>query len=125
MINLFFQLSVQVLGAIWYLMSIERHFSCWKDECAKKQKGSPDCYKDYLDCSSLSKPGRQEWSETTEVFKNCDATGDITFEFGMFGDANTERVTSASFFDRYFYCLWWGLKSLRYSLRGLALNCFL
>ncbi|XP_049396882.1 probable cyclic nucleotide-gated ion channel 16 [Solanum stenotomum] len=109
---LLYLLASHVLGAIWYLMSIERHFSCWKDECVKKKKGSPNCNKDYLDCSSLNKPGRQEWSETTEVFNSCDATRDITFEFGMFGDANTERVTSAGFFDRYFYCLWWGLKSL-------------
>ncbi|TMW92660.1 hypothetical protein EJD97_012737 [Solanum chilense] len=109
---LLYLLASHVLGAIWYLMSIERHFSCWTDECVKKKKGSPDCNHDYLDCSSLNKPGRQEWSETTEVFERCDATRNITFEFGMFGDANTERVTSASFFDRYFYCLWWGLKSL-------------
>ncbi|CAN4088252.1 unnamed protein product [Withania somnifera] len=102
----------QVLGAIWYVMSIERHFSCWKDECVKKQKGSPDCNKDYFDCSSLSKPERQEWSETTEVFKKCDANNDIDFVFGMFKDANTEEVTSAGILDRYFYCLWWGLKSL-------------
>ncbi|KAK4362372.1 hypothetical protein RND71_017613 [Anisodus tanguticus] len=81
----------QVLGAIWYLMSIERHFSCWKDECEKKQKGAPDCNRDYLDCSSFGKPGRQEWSETTKVFKNCDANGNIKFEFGMFSDANTEQ----------------------------------
>ncbi|XP_075112829.1 putative cyclic nucleotide-gated ion channel 16 [Nicotiana tabacum] len=109
---LLYLLAGHVLGAIWYLMAIERHFSCWKDECAKQQEGAPACYKDYLDCSSLGKPGRQEWSETTEVFKNCDANADISFEFGMFGDANTEEVTSAGIFDRYFYCLWWGLKSL-------------
>ncbi|MCD7453076.1 hypothetical protein HAX54_019508 [Datura stramonium] len=83
-----------------------------QDECEKKKKGSPDCNKDYLDCSSLSKPGRQEWLGTTALFKKCDAKGDIRFEFGMFSDANTEQVTSAGFFDRYFYCLWWGLKSL-------------
>lgn len=104
-------------------MSIERHFSCWNDEC--KQQDSPDCHKDYLDCSSLSKPGRQEWLEKTQLFKNCDSTGNITFVFGMFEDANSEKVTSAVFFDRYFYCLWWGLKSLRYSLRGIFRNYFL
>ncbi|KAJ8553796.1 hypothetical protein K7X08_024474 [Anisodus acutangulus] len=109
---LLYLLASHVLGAIWYLMSIERHFSCWKDECEKKQKGAPDCNRDYLDCSSFGKPGRQEWSETTKVFKNCDANGNIKFEFGMFSDANTEQVTSAVFFDRYLYCLWWGLKSL-------------
>lgn len=106
-------------------MAIERHFSCWKDECAKKPKDSPDCNKDYLDCSSLSKRRREQWAESTVVFKKCDASDDeISFQFGMFGDASSQQVTSAGIVDRYFYCLWWGLKSLWYSLGDLALNLF-
>ncbi|KAF3630674.1 putative cyclic nucleotide-gated ion channel 18 [Capsicum annuum] len=110
---LLYLLASHVLGSIWYLMAIERHFSCWKDECAKKPKDSPDCNKDYLDCSSLSKRRREQWAESTVVFKKCDASDDeISFQFGMFGDASSQQVTSAGIVDRYFYCLWWGLKSL-------------
>lgn len=82
---------------------------------------SPSCSLLFLDCGSLQDPGRQAWMRITRVLSNCDARNDDDqhFQFGMFGDAFTNDVTSSPFFDKYFYCLWWGLRNLRL---GLILN---
>ena len=60
---------------------------------------------------------RQYWMNATRVVANCDARGhDTEFKFGMFADAFTNDVASSKFIEKYLYCLWWGLKNLRYEL---------
>ena len=76
---------------------------------------SPSCEPSFLDCSSLSNPERRFWMQGTNVLTSCDALNDDgNFEFGMFADAFTSEIASSNFVEKYFYCLWWGLKSLRY-----------
>nr|GMC63503.1 probable cyclic nucleotide-gated ion channel 16 [Ipomoea batatas]GMC69837.1 probable cyclic nucleotide-gated ion channel 16 [Ipomoea batatas]GMC72214.1 probable cyclic nucleotide-gated ion channel 16 [Ipomoea batatas]GMC74388.1 probable cyclic nucleotide-gated ion channel 16 [Ipomoea batatas] len=107
---LLYMLASHVLGAVWYLMSVERHFSCWKMECKKQGK---KCNALFLDCSYITMHRRRGWARSTKVFKHCNAkTTPNGFEFGMFADAYNDQVASASFYERYFYCLWWGLRSL-------------
>lgn len=112
---LLYMLASHVLGATWYLLSIERLYSCWRLECRKEQNGthSPSCSPLFLDCKNLGKPERQLWLTFTTVLNNCDArNSQLDFNFGMFADAFTEDVASSNFIDKYFYCLWWGLKNL-------------
>uniref|UniRef100_A0A5B7BWX8 Putative Cyclic nucleotide-gated channel 16 n=1 Tax=Davidia involucrata TaxID=16924 RepID=A0A5B7BWX8_DAVIN len=112
---LLYMLASHVLGASWYVLSIERQYSCWRLECRKEQNGthSPSCSPLFLDCKHLDQPERQFWLHFTQVLTNCDARGSpIDFKFGMFSDAFTEDVASSAFIDKYFYCLWWGLKNL-------------
>lgn len=104
-----FELSVQVLGAAWYLMSLERHITCWKDVCATENEGQNPCKPNYLDCQYASAEGNR-WKNVTSTFTTC-VPGN--YEFGMFADAFRDQVTSADFLSTYFYCLWWGLKNLR------------
>lgn len=59
-------------------------------------------------------PERQFWLNNTKVLTECDARDSHAFKFGMFADAFTEDVASSNFIEKYFYCLWWGLKNLRY-----------
>lgn len=110
-----FKLSVQVLGASWYVLSIQRQLECWKIECRKEinTTHSPSCHPLFLDCSTLGKPDRNFWLKTTNVITGCDARND-NFHFGMFADAFTNDVAASNFIDKYFYCLWWGLKNLWY-----------
>ncbi|XP_022146740.1 probable cyclic nucleotide-gated ion channel 16 isoform X2 [Momordica charantia] len=105
----------QVIGAAWYVASIQRQDECWKLECRKEMNAtrSPSCSPLFLDCDSLEQPERRAWLKVTHVLINCDAfNNDKNFEFGMFADAFTDEVASSKFFEKYFYCLWWGLKSL-------------
>lgn len=107
---------MQVLGAVWYGSAVGRQFSCWKAECAKENAaGILRCLSSYLDCNSMGQAERQYWSNVTHVLTNCDAKNeDISFKFGMFADAFTNDVASSRFIEKFLYCLWWGLRNLRY-----------
>lgn len=107
---------VQVLGASWYLLSIGRQYSCWREQCEKENSGIGTCMLKYLDCRTLSDPDRQHWLNATNVIANCNSRSDsIKFKYGMFEEAVSKHVGTVSFVKKYFYCLWWGLKNLRYS----------
>lgn len=102
-------LYLQVLGAAWYLLSIDRYTSCWKKFC-KEEFNSTRCQLNYLDCDAH----RKTWETATNVFKKCNPKNDIEFKYGIFENAVTKDVVFINFIKRYFYCLWWGLQNLRY-----------
>ncbi|KAG8382314.1 hypothetical protein BUALT_Bualt05G0064400 [Buddleja alternifolia] len=106
---LLYLLASHVLGAIWYLMSVERVFSCWKEKC-REESGDVSCSIKYLDCTT---DGDEQnlWYKSTKVFEKCGAK-DSDFEFGMFADALNDQVISINFVNKYFYCLWFGLRGL-------------
>lgn len=114
-----FTTFMQILGAAWYLLSIGRQNKCWRIQCQKENgsKGMPLCNPRFLECASIRMPERKTWLNATRVLHHCDASNtDITFSYGMFADAMTYGVVSAKFPEKYLYCLWWGLRNLRYSL---------
>ncbi|KAG5066893.1 hypothetical protein JHK86_010624 [Glycine max] len=105
----------QVLGASWYVSSIQRQYECWRITCKKEMNRthSPSCNPSFLDCGTITNYERQAWFKRTRVLSDCDALNDKNeFQFGMFADAFTDHVSSSRFFQKYFYCLWWGLKNL-------------
>lgn len=103
---------LQVLGASWYVLSVDRYTSCWKKECGKET--SPKCILNYLDCDTFNHQDREIWAKSTNVFKSCDPNNqEIDFDYGIFKNAVTKNVVSSVFIKKYFYCLWWGLQQLR------------
>ncbi|KAH0907339.1 hypothetical protein HID58_039166 [Brassica napus] len=111
---LLYILASHVLGAMWYLSSIGRQFSCWSKVCEKDHALRVlDCLPSFLDCKSLEQPERQYWQNVTQVLSHCDATSSTTnFKFGMFAEAFTTQVATTDFVSKYLYCLWWGLRNL-------------
>ncbi|EYU44727.1 hypothetical protein ABFS82_08G013800 [Erythranthe guttata] len=112
---LLFMLASHVLGASWYLASIGRQHSCWQERCNDEYDKIPPCRFEFLDCTNAeaSSLERQYWLNMTSVLSRCDAKNDDSdFKFGMFADAFTSEVASASFLEKYLYCLWWGLRNL-------------
>ena len=104
---------LQVSGATWYLLSLDRYTFCWKSFC-KKDSSPIDCFA-YLDCDSLNIEKRKIWENVTSVFNNCDPNSNTNqFAFGIFESAVSKNVVSTNFIAKYFYCLWWGLQQLRY-----------
>ncbi|GJY03821.1 cyclic nucleotide-gated ion channel 17 [Tanacetum coccineum] len=110
-----YMLASHVLGAAWYLLSIDRHLSCWKSMCRAEKL----CKATYLDCSTINVIDRKSWANATNVFNQCTADEDMPFNFkyGIFESAVQKNVISSNFFHKYFYCLWWGLQQLSFSLQ--------
>ncbi|KAL6508777.1 Protein CNGC15c [Orobanche hederae] len=107
--NLFlYMLASHFLGASWYLLSIERQEACWRHACNLE---SPSCMYKYFDCRSISDSVRSAWFLSSNVMSRCNPDNAL-YPFGIYGDAVTGEVTSVNFFNKYFYCLWWGLKNL-------------
>ena len=90
-------------------MSFERHFTCWRMIC-EKEKTRHHCDTLFLDCLK-SGDEKDAWKKSTKAFTTC--TPD-KFEFGLFAEAYEDQITSVNIAERYFYCLWWGLRNLRY-----------
>ncbi|XP_042499304.1 cyclic nucleotide-gated ion channel 18-like [Macadamia integrifolia] len=109
-----YMLASHVLGASWYLLSIERQHTCWRSECRKEETAMRvPCNPNFLDCRSLKQKDRKTWLNMTHVLSNCDILNpNLHFEYGIYEDALTNEVLTSRFLERYFYCLWWGLKNL-------------
>ncbi|XP_010251302.1 PREDICTED: cyclic nucleotide-gated ion channel 18-like [Nelumbo nucifera] len=123
---LLYMLASHVLGASWYLLSIEQLHSCWRMECEKESTTIfPSCNIGFLDCSSLDHSDRKSWFNATRVLTNCDPNDSVLrFKYGMFADALSNDVGSSKFMEKYLYCLWWGLKSLSSYGQSLENNTF-
>ncbi|KAA0038748.1 putative cyclic nucleotide-gated ion channel 14 isoform X1 [Cucumis melo var. makuwa] len=106
-----YMLASHILGAAWYLLSVERHAMCWKFTC-RREFSPMKCLLDYLDCGTLNDVDRRIWEVNTTVFSQCSPDEDVVFNYGIFADAITKNVISSRFLQKYFYCLWWGLQNL-------------
>ncbi|XP_073101295.1 cyclic nucleotide-gated ion channel 17 isoform X2 [Elaeis guineensis] len=103
----------QVLGAVYYLLSISRQITCWKSECQMENMNGTTCDLKFLDCDISNWRARQLWATQTNVFSNCNANNQsITFNYGIFSGSLNNDVVSTGFIEKYFYCLWWGLQNL-------------
>lgn len=102
--------SLQVIGSCWYLLSVERLEECWKDVCDLQQ---PNCRYFYFDCQTMSDADRKSWFASSNITKLCSPNSKF-YNFGIYADALTYGVEKSSFLYKYSYCLWWGLRNLRY-----------
>lgn len=103
---------MQIVGAFWYLLAVERNDACWQEACSGTGTGSKAC-KSSLYCSNQASVNNN-WQ--TVLSSNCTAGGDNPpFDFGIYAKAlSPEIVSSMKFVPKYCYCLWWGLQNLRY-----------
>ncbi|KAL9314407.1 hypothetical protein ACSQ67_019859 [Phaseolus vulgaris] len=121
---LLYMLASHVLGASWYLLSVDRYTTCLKSFC-KKEQNPENCF-GYLDCSSLNAELRKIWANSTNVFSSCDpSNNDINFKFGIFENAVKKHVVSSVFIPKYLYCLWWGLQQLSSYGQNLDTSTFI
>lgn len=119
---LLYMLASHVVGAAWYLLSVDRYTSCWKQLC--KKDFDPKCSL-YLDCDTFDHNDRKTWANVTDVFKNCDPRKEIDFQFGIFESAVKKNAVSKGFLEKYFYCLWWGLQQLSSYGQNLSTTTFI
>ena len=109
---------IQIVGAFWYLVAVERNDTCWQKAC--KDIGSDKCNKDFLYCGNQQMQGYGIWDDIRDsvLGDKCPADDNIDnppFDFGIFRQAlSSGIVSSTKFFSKYCYCLWWGLQNLRW-----------
>ncbi|KAL7597561.1 probable cyclic nucleotide-gated ion channel 14 [Lactuca sativa] len=119
-----YMLASHVLGASWYLLSFERHATCWKSTC-RNDDVSIKCFLPYLDCGSSNDDERIKWANGTNLFSICDPDNPQGFNYGIFGDAVSKGVVSSNFVEKYFYCLWWGLQNLSSYGQNLSTSTYI
>ncbi|KAG8059177.1 hypothetical protein GUJ93_ZPchr0002g24461 [Zizania palustris] len=116
---LLYMIASHVLGALWYLLSVDRQTACWKKSC----KNETGCSIKFLDCDVIP---NQNWANTTDVFNKCDATNDsISFDYGMFQPALFNQAPAQAFLMKYFYSLWWGLQNLSCYGQTLSVSTYI
>ncbi|XP_009783793.1 cyclic nucleotide-gated ion channel 1-like [Nicotiana sylvestris] len=119
--NLFlFMIASNVVGALWYLITVERQDNCWSQVC----KGFEECVLDHLCCGQQGK-NAQFLNFSCRLLKP-EEIQENDFDFGIFRDALQSRVVQRrNFWSKLSYCFWWGLRNLSSLGQGLNTSDFL
>ncbi|GMN42929.1 hypothetical protein TIFTF001_012139 [Ficus carica] len=119
--NLFlYMLASHVVGAFWYLYSLERLDTCFSREFKNKRHhqdwGSYDfyCVENRLNVDGVDiDTVRKALNSSCPFIDPDDISDPNVFNFGIFIDALKSRVVATSDFPKkIFYCFWWGLRNL-------------
>ncbi|PIA49042.1 hypothetical protein AQUCO_01300115v1 [Aquilegia coerulea] len=115
--NLFlYMLASHIFGALWYLFSIERKDTCWRNAC------KDDCNMSVLYCGDHSVEGGNPFLNGSCPNWEPDKA---PFNFGVYLDAHQSGVVeSRDFPQKLFYCFWWGLRSLSSLGQNLETSTF-
>ncbi|XP_008788856.1 cyclic nucleotide-gated ion channel 1 isoform X1 [Phoenix dactylifera] len=100
---LLYMLASHVLGALWYLLAIERQDTCWRYACSKNK-----CTATSLYCGGENK-GNNDFLLAACPVSVANASA---FDFGIYIFALQNVVQSRNFLEKLFYCFWWGLQNL-------------
>ncbi|XP_073062515.1 probable cyclic nucleotide-gated ion channel 5 isoform X2 [Primulina eburnea] len=122
---LLYMLASHIVGAFWYLLSVERNDTCWQKAC----KRTKECHKNFLYCGNQKMNDYDTWSNiSSTVLRSACPVGDENnppFDFGIFKQAlSSDIVSSKDFLSKYCYCLWWGLQNLSTLGQGLQTSTY-
>ncbi|XP_022147438.1 cyclic nucleotide-gated ion channel 1-like [Momordica charantia] len=116
---LIYMLASHVVGAIWYLFSVEQESRCWHEACRKN-----NCNSKYLYCGDHSRPA---YGFIKEYCPHKESEDDKTFNFGIYLEALKFRLTdqTTNFHSKFFYCFWWALRNVGSSGQNLQISNYL
>ncbi|KAL5208212.1 hypothetical protein ABZP36_032647 [Zizania latifolia] len=101
---LIYMLASHILGALWYLLSIQQEYTCWREACSRQD----GCDSGSLYCR-INTSGNNKFLQNACPTNGTDSPDPI---FGIYLPALQNVSQSASFFEKLFYCFWWGLQNL-------------
>ncbi|KVI10176.1 Cyclic nucleotide-binding domain-containing protein [Cynara cardunculus var. scolymus] len=115
----------QVFGAFWYLFSIERETTCWRQACGNISATivdgtTPGCVHSSFYCQDESHP-------VGYLNSRCpiQESNNTPYDFGIFLPAlQSGVVNSTDFPQKFFYCFWWGLQNLSSLGQNLKTSTF-
>lgn len=97
----------QVVGALWYLFSVEQQARCWHEACKKI-----NCTSNFLYCGD---PNGQAYLFIDAYCSHKESEGDNAFDFGMYAEAFKFHLTETMSFRRKFiHSFWWALRNVRF-----------
>ncbi|ESW19293.1 hypothetical protein PHAVU_006G112200 [Phaseolus vulgaris] len=103
--NLFlYMLASHLVGAFWYLLSVESEVRCWR---TKVENGDLSCRNRIQETITLL-------NQTCSLVDPDDIKDGENYNFGIFFYALHSGVVKSTteFPNKFFYCFWWGLRSL-------------
>ncbi|XP_058206985.1 probable cyclic nucleotide-gated ion channel 5 isoform X2 [Rhododendron vialii] len=124
---LLYMLASHIVGAFWYLLSVERYDTCWQKAC---KNASGECHTNFLYCGNQDMEGYDAWKNISNsvLTRACPVDGDNDnppFDFGIFSQALSSGIVfSKKFISKYCYCLWWGLQNLSTLGQGLQTSTY-
>uniref|UniRef100_J3KUE2 Cyclic nucleotide-binding domain-containing protein n=1 Tax=Oryza brachyantha TaxID=4533 RepID=J3KUE2_ORYBR len=120
---LLYMLASHMVGAFWYLLSIERLDDCWRENCTVLK--FHQCKK-YMYCGggNLGQSGFLEWRTMIRQVLAMECApadeGGTGFQYGIFTTAIQSGVVSTTnLVAKVLFCLWWGLQNLSSVGQGL------
>eukprot|EP00262_Sarcandra_glabra_P006511 TRINITY_DN1883_c0_g3_i2.p1 TRINITY_DN1883_c0_g3~~TRINITY_DN1883_c0_g3_i2.p1 ORF type:complete len:716 (-),score=91.51 TRINITY_DN1883_c0_g3_i2:207-2354(-) len=115
--NLFlYMLASHVIGALWYLLAIEREDTCWRRACKKL---------DGCNISSLYCGSGNVFKGPLNTSCPIDPDAETNFDYGIYYPALQSKVVqSRDFPQKFFYCFWWGLQNLSSLGQNLKTSTF-
>ncbi|KAL2534820.1 putative cyclic nucleotide-gated ion channel 5 [Abeliophyllum distichum] len=122
---LLYMLASHIVGAFWYVLSVERNDTCWQKAC----KHNDTCNTDFLYCGNEKMRGFNDWGNIRDSVLDSSCPVDVDnnppFDFGIFKQAlSSDIVSSRNFLSKYCYCLWWGLQNLSTLGQGLETSTY-
>lgn len=100
---LLYMLASHVLGAFWYLLSVQREDACWKYACSINNCSTTSWY-----C------GKGNGQDNGFIVNACPIqnSNSSVFDFGIYLAALQNIVQTRNFPEKFIYCFWWGLQNL-------------
>uniref|UniRef100_M4ETK0 Cyclic nucleotide-binding domain-containing protein n=1 Tax=Brassica campestris TaxID=3711 RepID=M4ETK0_BRACM len=124
---LLYMLASHIVGALWYLLALERNNDCWSKACVKKD----NCTRNFLFCGNQNMEGYAAWytAKSSVLQEMCPVNvtegEEPPFDFGIYSRAlSSGIVSSKKFVSKYFFCLWWGLQNLSTLGQGLETSTY-
>ncbi|KAG2308209.1 hypothetical protein Bca52824_027957 [Brassica carinata] len=112
---LLYMLASHIVGALWYLLALERNNDCWSKACVKKTT-APETFC----CGNQNMEGYAAWytAKSSVLQEKCpvNVTEGKKLSSGI--------VSSKKFVSKYFFCLWWGLQNLSTLGQGLETSTY-
>ncbi|KAH1196152.1 Cyclic nucleotide-gated ion channel 1 [Glycine max] len=109
--NLFlYMLASHVVGANWYMLSVESELRCWRREL----RNASLYHRKYMSCVDRNPNVFTLLNRTCSLVDPDTIKDPNTFNYGIFFDALDSRVVESTtdFPQKFFYCFWWGLRNL-------------
>ncbi|RYR24055.1 hypothetical protein Ahy_B02g057554 isoform E [Arachis hypogaea] len=110
---LLYIVASHVIGASWYLLSVESKVRCWQGQL----KHTNFSTESYLSCGQYYKQDVLSLLNSSISCPYIDTENNIdptVFDFGIFTPALQSRVieSTTDFTQKFFFCFWWGLRNL-------------